>query len=294
MAFVFILISILPGVFPHSTCSIHICLRWTSRQDILKIICTIDDLHLPVYIHNNFGEEIARCSIPFPFPLCTPTNNNTIVQQNVYTNETIVRVRRRIDHYINGNWSCRHGLGRNKLKADIEINIPKLKEQNKSAGNDEFRCMKEIAFYTMTGVVISVVTFCMCLCLKCKCKSTEKRREVFKIIALFSKEIDKCFESKRCKKYSVNNIKIFFFISFVLLVLVSGALIGVIEKDLCSGSFIFIVFGMTICFTLLILFIRIKEDVNSVNEELNGSVDERANVIDETDVNCVDDEGVNC
>lgn len=111
----------------HSTCSIHICLRWTSRQDILNIICKIDDLHLPVYIHNNFGEEIARCSIPFPFPWCSSTNNNTFVKQNVYTNETIVRVRRRIDHNINGNWSCRHGIGRNTFEADIEINIPKLK-----------------------------------------------------------------------------------------------------------------------------------------------------------------------
>lgn len=41
----------------------------------------------------------------------------------------------------------------------------------------ELRCLKEIAFYTMTGIVISVVTFAMCLFLKCKCRSIEKKSE---------------------------------------------------------------------------------------------------------------------
>lgn len=122
------LISYAVGILPHSTCSINMCLRWTLKRDILKIICKVDDLHLPVYLFNNFGTEIARCIIPFPFPSCTTTlNDTTTVEQNAYTNETIVWVRGRIDQSINGNWSCQHGYGRKKYKADIEINIPKLK-----------------------------------------------------------------------------------------------------------------------------------------------------------------------
>lgn len=115
------------GMFPHSTCSINMCLRWTSKQGILKIICKVDDLNLPVFIINNFDKEIARCSIPFPAPHCVPTFNDTTVHQNINTNETIVVVRGRIDNSISGNWSCHHGYGRNNYKAGIEINIPKLK-----------------------------------------------------------------------------------------------------------------------------------------------------------------------
>lgn len=280
------------------------CLRWTLRQDILQIICKVDELQLPVYIHNNFGMEIARCSIPFPFPLCTAVYNNTIVQQNIITNETIVGVRGTIDRSINGNWSCRHGYGRNKYEAYIEINVLRLKEDTKEAGTDELRCLKEIAFYTMTGVVISVVTFGMCLFLKCKCRPTEKIRDHFHRIHLFLKEIDTCFESKRCKKYSVINIKIVFYISFVLLVLVSGVLIGVFEKDSCQGSFCFIILGIILCLTLLILFLRIKADTegngvgvleanNSSNEESNVLVDAEANPFVTAEASGEVDEGNN-
>lgn len=102
------------------------CLQWTFGQDILQIICKVDELQLPVYIHNNFGMEIARCSTPFPFPLCTAAYNNTIVRQNVTTNETIVFIRGKIDQSINGNWSCRHGFGRNKYKAYTDIKVLRL------------------------------------------------------------------------------------------------------------------------------------------------------------------------
>lgn len=115
------------GIFPFSTCCIHMCLQWTVRQDILQIICKVDELQLPVYIHNNFGMEVARCSTPFPYPLCTAAYNNTTVQQNIITNETIVLIRGKIDQSINGNWSCRHGFGRNKYKAFTDIKVLRLK-----------------------------------------------------------------------------------------------------------------------------------------------------------------------
>lgn len=109
------------GIFPHHNCVINICLRSTLGKNMLKIICKIDDLYLPVTIRNNHGTEIAGCSLPFPLPSCTSYNNNTFIQQNVKTNETIVKVTGRLDYSINGNWSCHHGIGRPFFEAYIEI-----------------------------------------------------------------------------------------------------------------------------------------------------------------------------
>ncbi|VDI51409.1 Hypothetical predicted protein [Mytilus galloprovincialis] len=150
----------------NSTCSIHICLHWTTRKGVLKIICQIDDLILPVSIQNNLGEEIARCSIPFPNSLCTPRYKNIAILQNLSTNETIVKVKGRIDQRINGNWSCRHGFGKNKYEANIEINIQTLKEENTS-------------------------------------KETDGQH--FKRIVSVSELIDKCFEIKICENHSVKH-----------------------------------------------------------------------------------------
>lgn len=123
------------GMIVYSTCSIKICLRWTKSPGILKITCKVDDLQLPVSIHNNKGEEIALCSIPYPFLTCNPTYNHTTVKQNVNTNEIEVTVRGHIDHRMSGNWSCRHGRGMNDYEAYIEIIIPALN------GNDVSSCI---------------------------------------------------------------------------------------------------------------------------------------------------------
>lgn len=127
MKLVILLMSIIPGTITHSTCSIKMCLRWTKSKGILKIICKINDLHLPVSIHNNRGNEVALCSIPFPFPSCTNTYDHTTVKQNIRTNETEVTVKGQIDYRMSGNWSCRHGNGKHDFVAYIEVIIPQLK-----------------------------------------------------------------------------------------------------------------------------------------------------------------------
>ncbi|CAC5426678.1 unnamed protein product [Mytilus coruscus] len=140
------------------------CLHWTLRSNSITFNCKIDDLHLPVYIHNNFGKEIARCGIPIPFPLCTATYSNTTVRQNIDTNETVVGVKGIIDDSLNGNWSCHHGYG-SMYNAVVEINIPVLQDLS---------CLKEVSFYTLTGVVISLVMIgIFCLLVKGKCKLTK-------------------------------------------------------------------------------------------------------------------------
>ncbi|XP_063400352.1 uncharacterized protein LOC134684959 [Mytilus trossulus] len=107
------------------------CLSCTIEPDILNLTCKIDKLHLPVSIHNNFGKEVAFCSLPFPSPLCISGNKNTTVRQNIHTNETVVTIREITDQRINGNWSCLHGYGRDMYEADLEINIPILEGQHK-------------------------------------------------------------------------------------------------------------------------------------------------------------------
>ncbi|XP_076113724.1 uncharacterized protein LOC143082025 [Mytilus galloprovincialis] len=256
--FLLLVIGMTSGIRAHSLCSINICLRWTARQDILTIICKIDRLYLPVYIYNNFGKEIARCSIPFPSPLCTPTHNNIIVQQNAKTNETIVKVRRNIDRSINGNWSCRHGYGVSKYEANIEINIPSSKGHNKTEKTDEFRCLKLISLHIVTGVIISVVVVGICLIITWKC--IEREGQHFKRIVSFLEKIDDIFGAKKCDEHLVKHKKIGFFVSFVFLVFGAGVVIGLLEKDSCTGSIVFLILGMLLCLTLLILFLRSQGD----------------------------------
>ncbi|CAG2218828.1 unnamed protein product [Mytilus edulis] len=224
------------------------CLRWTSRVGILKIICTIDDLYLPVSIQNNLGVEIARCSVPFPSSFCTPRNNNTTILQNLTTNETIVDVRRKIDRSMNGIWTCRHGHGISKYKANIEINIPATKE---------LRCLKVISLNIVTGVIISVVMASICLIITWKCTCTQKEGQFYKRIVSLTKMIDDWFGAQKVDNHLVKcTQKDRFFISFVLLVFAAGVVIGVLEKDLCTGSVVFLVLGIVLCLTLLILFLR--------------------------------------
>lgn len=100
------------------------CLRWTKSKDMLKIICKINDLHLPVSIHNNKGIEVAHCSIPFPSPSCTNTYDYTTVKQNIRTNETEFTLKGKIDQRMSGNWSCHHGQGTHDSEEFIEVIIP--------------------------------------------------------------------------------------------------------------------------------------------------------------------------
>lgn len=77
---------------------------------------------------------------------------------------------------------------------------------------------------------------------------------------------------------------------------IAGVLIGVVEKDSCSGSSVFIFLGIVLCLTLFILFIRIKdveEEDNSVYEEPNRLVDVESNLRIDVTGNGVIDEGAN-
>ncbi|VDI05157.1 Hypothetical predicted protein [Mytilus galloprovincialis] len=134
------------------------CLNCTLGPGILKLTCKIDKLHLPVSFHNNFGKEIAFCSLPFPSPLCISGYKNTTVRQNIHTNETVVTIREIIDQRINGNWSCLHGYGRDMYEADFEINIPILEGQHKREQTGDLLSPKKMSWYTIAGISISVIT----------------------------------------------------------------------------------------------------------------------------------------
>lgn len=232
MKFVILLLSIIPGIIAHSKCSIKMCLRWTKSQGILKIICKIDDLYLPVSIHNNNGKEIALCSIPFPFPSCTNTYNHTTVHQNVYTNETEVTVRGHIDHRMSGNWSCRHGNGRHDFEEYIEVIIPPLDVQNNKEENDDVYCLKEISFNAMIGVVIAIVMLSIiwavqCAFTRCTGQHTSK-------IIQWADDIDKCFQTKKCSTFSMTEKKLWLCVCLLFVMLIGGALFGFFEKDSCN------------------------------------------------------------
>ncbi|XP_071122543.1 uncharacterized protein [Mytilus edulis] len=156
--FVLLLIFIIQENISSPSCSIKMCLNCTLGPGILKLTCKIDKLHLPVSFHNNFGKEIAFCSLPFPSPLCISGYKNTTVRQNIHTNETVVTIREIIDQRINGNWSCLHGYGRDMYEADFEINIPISEGQHNREQTGDLLSPKEISWYTIAGISISVIT----------------------------------------------------------------------------------------------------------------------------------------
>lgn len=63
----------------------------------------------------------ADCLPPRPFSKCDPYYKNGSITQNPRTNETIYIVKGKIDNYINGNWTCRHGTRKDVAYVEVTV-----------------------------------------------------------------------------------------------------------------------------------------------------------------------------
>lgn len=103
------------------SCRSHVCLNWKISSSELILTCKVDNLHLKVIIGDQYGNMQADCLPPRPFSKCDPYYKNGSITQNPRTNETIYIVKGKIDNYINGNWTCRHGTRKDVAYVEVTV-----------------------------------------------------------------------------------------------------------------------------------------------------------------------------
>lgn len=102
------------------TCVDNICLTWKVTKTELSLTCKIDSLHLGVFVDGPFGKTQAECFPPIPYE-CEAYYRNGSIMHNQWTKETIFTLSGKIDHRINGNWTCRHGTSKDKAIAHVQL-----------------------------------------------------------------------------------------------------------------------------------------------------------------------------
>lgn len=245
------------------SCRTHVCLNWKVSLNELMLICKIDNLHLKVFIGDQYGNTQADCLPPRPFSKCDPYYKNGSISQNPRTNETIYIVKGNIDYHINGNWTCRHGT--RKDVAHVEVTVIKIQENNKDTEcvnnskscNDkthppDTNCIRNVLL-TGTMSVIASITICSF---------------VLPFTKIRFKKIDECFSritscacigiqhSKKiivCKRLVITVSTIIFLIFSVLL--------GWLDNKSCISQWVVIGLGIVFGVINALLFLN-TDDVN--------------------------------
>lgn len=109
---------ILAGI---NACNLQTCLEWRISVDELTLICKIDNLHLLVLIDDPAGSTRADCYPDTEHTTCESYYENESITQNPTTKEIVYTVHGKIDHHLNGKWSCRHGTRLNVATVEVTV-----------------------------------------------------------------------------------------------------------------------------------------------------------------------------
>lgn len=75
-----------------------------------------------ISIFDKFGKYLADCAPP-PTNVdnCDSDFKNGSIIYDANTNETIYTLTGKIDHHLNGNWTCRHGKSLDIAKVEVTV-----------------------------------------------------------------------------------------------------------------------------------------------------------------------------
>lgn len=93
-------------------------MNWKVTGNELQLTCKVNNLKFKVWILNQFGYVQASC---IPSSKCEPYYRNGTISQNRNTNETTFKIHGKIDHHINGNWTCLHGRLRDVARVEVTV-----------------------------------------------------------------------------------------------------------------------------------------------------------------------------
>lgn len=104
-----------------NACNLQTCLEWRISVDELNLICKINNLHLLVLIDDPSGSTRADCYPDTEHTTCESYYENESITQNMTTKEIVYTVHGKIDHRLNGKWSCRHGTRLNVATVEVTV-----------------------------------------------------------------------------------------------------------------------------------------------------------------------------
>lgn len=104
-----------------NACNLQTCMEWRISVDELTLICKIEHFHLLVLIDDPSGSTRADCYPDTEHTTCESYYENESITQNPKTKEIVYTVHGKIDHRLNGNWSCRHGTRLNVATVEVTV-----------------------------------------------------------------------------------------------------------------------------------------------------------------------------
>lgn len=102
----------------------NVCMTWAVKKNQLSLLCSVDSPLFAVIILDPSGIEKAACLGPSTNLACSTYHINGKTEHNLLTNTTILTIT--IDtnsDALNGNWTCRHGVGRLDEQASTEVTL---------------------------------------------------------------------------------------------------------------------------------------------------------------------------
>ncbi|XP_063398898.1 uncharacterized protein LOC134683519 [Mytilus trossulus] len=251
------------------SCRTHVCFNWKISSSELILTCKVDNLHLKVIIGDQYGNMQADCLPPRPFSKCDPYYKNGSITQNPKTNETIYIVKGKIDNYINGNWTCRHGT--RKDVAYVEVTVLRIHDINKSI--DCSHCVSQnyrnktyppgencIHKALLTGTISVLASLIFSLC-------------ILPFVMIRFKTVDVCF-IRICKcSYFIKQSKMIlawkriFFGILTTVFLAFTVLLGWLDDKSCTSQWV--VIGLGIVFGLIntLLFLQNNDSIGEGRHE---------------------------
>lgn len=73
-----------------------------------------------VYIDNQHNKTVGDC-FSTNSPPCESYHSNGSIQFKKEKQETVFTVKGQINEYVNGNWTCRHGLNKDIAIVDVTV-----------------------------------------------------------------------------------------------------------------------------------------------------------------------------